>query len=114
MCDRGSGLAFCHSYRKNSGWSLNREFSFMGMTRPRDGQQASLPETSWEILHPNELAKPWPRPGFERPESKDSSSGILQRLRCSPGKSRQGRHFAVLEQPKVLAEEIRAFFRQFR
>ena len=26
----------------------------------------------------------------------------------------RGGHFATLEQPKVLAEEIRAFFRQFR
>ena len=26
----------------------------------------------------------------------------------------RGGHFAAMEQPKVLAEEIRAFFRQFR
>jgi hypothetical protein len=43
-----------------------------------------------DILRPNELTKPWPRPGFVRPESQDSSSGILQRPLCAPGKSRQG------------------------
>jgi hypothetical protein len=34
--------------------------------------------------------KPWPRPGFARPELKDSSSIIKQRPQCAPGTSRQG------------------------
>ena len=66
------------------------------------GQDEKVPASAGMALFPQEIARP-PREWGER-------SYHIRRWEEMP----RGGHFAALEEPELLAREVRAFFRQFR
>jgi pimeloyl-ACP methyl ester carboxylesterase len=66
------------------------------------GKDDKVPAPAGMALFPQEIARP-PREWGER------SYNILRWAEMP-----RGGHFAALEEPELLAQEVRAFFRQFR
>ena len=66
------------------------------------GKDDKVPAPAGMAMFPQEIARP-PREWGERPYH-------MLRWEEMP----RGGHFAALEEPELLAQEVRAFFRQFR